>query len=83
MSAADQKRAYKALETLEDTGGMLGRVDLAARWGISGSRVRHLTASDDFPAPAGTINGDPFWLAVDVDPWRAARPKTGRPRKAT
>jgi hypothetical protein len=80
---ADRKRARRALQALEAAGGIVGRVDLAKRWGVSGSRIRHMTAAEDFPEPAGQLNGDPYWLAADVDPWRAAQPKPGRPRKST
>jgi len=73
----DGARAHGALLA---AGGILGRADAAKRWGVSGSRVRQLSATEGFPPPRGEVNGQPYWLAADLDAWRAAQPPTGRPR---
>jgi prophage regulatory protein len=68
------------VRAVKDAGGLIGRAELAAHWGVSRQRIAQLVALEDFPAPIGFGNGGPVWLVSDVDAWRAARPGPGRPR---
>lgn len=81
LTAQDQRRARRAYDTVADAGGLVGTADIARRWDISPARARHLVKTDGFPTPLGHINAYPYWLAADVDLWRATRPANGRPRK--
>jgi len=79
VSAPRQTAERWAWDALHAAGGIAGRADLAARWGISRARVAVLTGRDDFPEPVATINGQPVWLTAEADVWKAGRPTTGRP----
>lgn len=80
--ATSQRAQRRAWKTLAEHGGVLGRSDLRDRWNVTRARIGQLVNTPDFPEPIGHVNGEPVWLASDVDPWRASRPETGRPRKA-
>ena len=56
---------------------LVGLSDLAERWQRSREYVRlHMRDADDFPAPAGSINGgrNRFWLASDLEAYEARHP---------
>lgn len=79
-SADDVEIAEAAWRILRQTGGLVDRSDIAKRHGLSRQRTYELTNNLSFPEPAGEIGGQPIWLTLHVDRYRAqARP--GRPRR--
>lgn len=76
---ADRSRFVSAMERM---GGLVGRQDLAERWGVSRQRVAQLVAASDFPAPVAIVNGGEVWFADDCERWRSSRPGPGRPKTA-
>lgn len=65
---------------LQARGGLVGRTELAALWGVSRQRVAQLTSDPTFPDPVGIVNGQPAWMVDTCDAWRQARPRAGRPK---
>lgn len=62
---------------MSDLPPLLGLTDLVQRWGRSREYVRrHLRDADDFPAPAGAINGgrNRFWLEAELAAYEARNP---------
>lgn len=68
------------MSAMEKMGGLVGRQDLAERWGVSRQRVAQLVAASDFPVPVARVNGGEVWFGEDCERWRASRPGPGRPR---
>lgn len=65
---------------LEQHGGLVGRAELATRWGVSRQRVAQLVAHTDFPEPVGRANGGDVWLLDECEAWRGSRRPAGRPK---
>ncbi len=79
VDAGEIEIAEAAWRILNQTGGLIDRVDIAKRYGLSRQRAFQMTANNIFPKPVAEIGGRPVWLTVHVDRYRAhARP--GRPR---
>lgn len=68
------------MSALQAAGGLVGRQELAQRWGVSRQRIAQLVAEQDFPQSVGRANGGDVWLLDDVEAWRASRRGPGRPR---
>lgn len=68
------------MSALQAAGGLVGRAELAALWGVSRQRVAQLVAADDFPDPVGRANNGDVWLLDDCEAWRATRRPAGRPK---
>jgi predicted DNA-binding transcriptional regulator AlpA len=86
VTASDDqhKIAHAAWSILATTGGLLNRVQIAERYGISRGRVHTLTRQKHFPRPVQDADSShPLWLAIDVERYRAQPPPVGRPRKHT
>lgn len=72
----DQTRWRIARDYLAQSGGVIGRVEMAKRWGVSRQRIHQYTEMSDFPAPvghAGVRKGEPdmpVWMAAEVDAWK-------------
>lgn len=56
-----------------------GTGELVAMLGVSRTRVVHLVARDDFPAPADTLTMGRIWRLADVQAWADARGRTLHP----
>lgn len=77
--ARDARLAWVALT---GAGGLVAIPDIVERWGVTRSTVRGYIANrDDFPRPVGTLGSVDFWLAADIDLWRATPRRRGRPPK--
>jgi hypothetical protein len=86
VTASDDqlKIAHAAWSILAATGGLLNRVQIAERYGLSRGRVSALTRQKHFPCAVQDADGShPLWLAIDVERYRSQPPPVGRPRKTT
>lgn len=54
---------------------LMGQAEIAARLGVSGTRVHQLAANPEFPLPADQLKIGRVWLAEDVEKWIAAHRK--------
>lgn len=81
--AAEIEIAEAAWRILQQTGGLIDRPAIAARFGLSRQRTYQMTNNKSFPAPVGELGpGRPIWLTLHVERYRAhAQP--GRPRGAS
>lgn len=58
---------------IEAGGGLVGRSEVAALWGVSRQRMAQLVMVPGFPDPVGRANGGWVWLLNDVAAWREER----------
>jgi predicted DNA-binding transcriptional regulator AlpA len=77
--ASELEIAEAAWRILKQTGGLVDRPAIAARFGLSRQRTYEMTNNKSFPAPVGELGDRPVWLTVHVDRYRA-QAKPGRPR---
>ncbi len=77
--ASELEIAEAAWRILKQTGGLVDRPGIAARFGLSRQRTYEMTNNKSFPAPVGELGDRPVWLTVHVDRYRA-QAKPGRPR---
>lgn len=62
----------------------MGLAEIAKRLKISPRTAQRYVARDDFPAPAGSLDGRNIWRRAAVDKWAKKTlplPKSGRPSK--
>lgn len=80
-TAEQREFAAAAWQILQQAGGLVGRPEIAERFGISVGRTWHLTRQRHFPDPVAEIAGRQLWLAADVDAYKAEPAPVGRPPK--
>jgi len=73
--------AEAAWRILKSAGGLVNRTDIAARHDIGRQRTYQLTKQRSFPDPVGEVGGQPVWLAIHVEEYRAQTNVGGRPPK--
>lgn len=79
-----RRRARRAWRTITDTGGVLGRADVARHLEVKPGTVGgYLKRPGYFPDPIGDVGRSPVWLAATVDRWRATERPRGRPKNPT
>lgn len=59
-------------DDIRRAGGLANAADLARAWGLSRARVSALIRRDGFPAPVGTVGGNPVWALSECQQWRQA-----------
>ena len=77
LSLADaQARELKHLEA--EDGDFVGLRAIALIHGVSASRAKHMSTSDDFPAHAFTLHKKKVWLLSDIKAHHASKPFLSR-----
>lgn len=68
----DVHQARAAWAALQHAGGLMGRAELAERWGVSRPRAGVLVATPGFPEPVESHGRTDLWLVAEVDEWMRA-----------